>query len=83
MTSTKKLERKKTLIWLRFIDFDLDRRWRLVEGTFSTLPKIQWNEEYEVSHEIWNITIYQNYQFLRRLYHPKSTNLIYHRLFKT
>ena len=63
--------------------FHLDRRWKLVEEIFSILSEIQWNKEYEVSYKIWNITIYQNYQFLRHQHHPKSTNLICHCLFKT
>ena len=62
--------------------FHLDRRWRLVETIFSILQEIQWNKEYEVSRKIWNIAIYQNYQFYRCLCHPKLTSLIYQRFFK-
>ena len=49
---------------------------------FMDMFEIQWNKEYEVNHKIWNMTIFQNYQFLRRLHHPKATKPIYYRLFK-
>ena len=62
--------------------FHLDSRWRLFEIIFSILWEIQWNKEYEVSRKIWNIAVYQNYQFYRRLCHPKLTSLIYQRFFK-
>ena len=61
-----KKDGKKLLIWLHFID-DIFFIWT---DAFSILPEIQWNKEYEISHNIWNVTIYQNHQFLTRLHHP-------------
>ena len=61
-------ETHNMIVLYRWCIFHLEKRWRLVEIIFSILPEIQWKKEYEVSHKIWNITIYQNYQFIRRLH---------------
>ena len=78
--SQKNKETLNIATFFRYHIFYLDRRWRFIKVILAFCQKYS---EYEVSHKIRNITIFQNNQFLRGLHNPKSANLIYHRLFKT
>ena len=66
---------KKPLIWLRFID-DVFFIW--TDGEDSLNECLAFCQKYS---ETKNMK-YKNHQLLQ-LHHPKSTNLIYHRFFKT